>query len=124
MSRLSKASPLKRKPAESIKPPTKTKSDLQPGNQEWPCLREGCDGHLAVRTRRDGKQYASCDQNDWHDPGTCKVTCSLLSRSKDHPHKCEICLHDVGGRPSIGFPTDEVDERGFKSEERPVCCSI
>ena len=33
---------------------------------------------------------------------------------------CQICLQDVGGKPLIGIPTDEVDNRGYKGEEHPV----
>eukprot|EP00904_Undaria_pinnatifida_P008879 jgi/Undpi1/5120/HiC_scaffold_19.g08472.m1 len=116
MSALSKASPLKRKPAESSKSPSKPKTTLEPGNPLWFCLNaQDCpEGRLGVRTKKDGKHYTTCDKNDWRDPETCKVTCSFLAPSKDHPHNCHICLQDVGGKPSIGIPTDEVDDRGYK----------
>eukprot|EP00904_Undaria_pinnatifida_P012726 jgi/Undpi1/8584/HiC_scaffold_25.g11049.m1 len=120
MSALSKASPLKRKPAESSKSPSKPKTTLEPGNPLWFCLNaQDCpEGRLGVRTKKDGKHYTTCDKNDWRDPETCKVTCSFLAPSKDHPHNCHICLQDVGGKPSIGIPTDEVDDRGYKARSQ------
>lgn len=49
-----------------------------------------------------------------------KVTLSILLASKDHPHRCQLCLSDVGGYPSIGIPTGEKDDRGYTGKRACV----
>lgn len=52
-----------------------------------------------------------------------KVTLSMLLASKNHPHRCQLCLSDVGGYPSIATPTEEKDDRGYTGGEE-VCVRL
>ncbi|CAN0205322.1 unnamed protein product, partial [Ectocarpus sp. 4 AP-2014] len=61
------------------------------------------------REKKDGGEFLTCDQNEWKNPGSCKVSLSLLKASKDHPHLCTLCLQDVGGKPSLGTSTGKTD---------------
>jgi len=116
LSELSKASPNKRKSDQST---TKTSSVkpraiIDPGNPDWPCPSPGCDGHIKVVKKKNGKgEFGSCDQRVYGDDDSCQVTTTILQPSKDNPKHCLVCNTPVGGSPTLGEPTEEKDDRGY-----------
>ena len=127
MGSLAKVSPLKRKQAASASASLKPRALFPLGNPEWLCPDyAGCPQGLLklVQEKKGGEfvEFVTCDHNVWQDPSTCKGTLSMLKPSKDHLHHCSLCLQDVGGKPSLGCQTGEMDSRGYAGKKLEKLC--
>ena len=102
------------------------------GDTDWPCPREGCDGFLIARTRKNGSsQYAVCDTRRGDDPSTCQAFYNLNKKhwgSGDNPRVCDWCDADTCDSPLIGV-LNEGAESSTKREfhffvllKFDVCC--
>ena len=51
------------------------------GNPSWDCIANLCPGLIASKTKKDGKTFGHCDQQELRGNSTCQLSCSMF-RSK------------------------------------------
>ncbi|CAN0270449.1 unnamed protein product [Ectocarpus sp. 6 AP-2014] len=121
MNALSRSSPAKRKSTQSESRSgvyaalynRATPTGLAPG----PTATDG--GHLKFINKRDGKgKFAPCDRTNNRDADSCSVFCTIPTPSTTYHKPCQLCLAPMGGTPSLGIPTDQVNSRGYKGKRK------
>lgn len=111
MSAAFKYSPAKRtKPADNVDDEGYKGKRKVPEETNWVCPEDDCGAPLKKKYNKKGTSaFVTCSANVWQDPTSCGFAASLFRADPRNPHLCGVCTRDVGGYPSVGRPTEELD---------------